>query len=293
MNGPTARRLPDGRRLHLQHGPIDLIVEAFGPEDEQRLAYEQATARFETVLGELVGELALLRRPVDGSPPEVEGRVAQRMVQAVWPHRRVFVTPMAAVAGAVADEILAALVAARELSRAYVNNGGDVAVHLSVRQSFKAAVVDRIDAPRPAGVIELDATGAARGLATSGWSGRSLSLGIADAVTALARSAAAADAAATLIANAVDADHPSIRRRPARDLRDDSDLGDLPATVRVGELPREVLAEALDRGAAAAEMMHRDDLVTGARLALQGVIRRVGTINESEPVSDERLRPAS
>ena len=30
MSGPQASLLSDGRRLHLNHGPIDLIVEAFG-----------------------------------------------------------------------------------------------------------------------------------------------------------------------------------------------------------------------------------------------------------------------
>ena len=66
-----------------------------------------------------------------------------------------------------------------------------------------------------------------RGVATSGWRGRSFSLGIADAVTVLAATAAAADAAATIIANAVDLPgHPAIARRPASELEDDSDLGD-------------------------------------------------------------------
>ena len=50
MNGPQAGLLADGRRLHLNHGPIDLIIEAFGEAAEVRAAYEQATARFQTML---------------------------------------------------------------------------------------------------------------------------------------------------------------------------------------------------------------------------------------------------
>jgi hypothetical protein len=45
MSGARSARLPDGR-LHLQHGPIDLVIEAFGAPDEVVRAYDQATARF-------------------------------------------------------------------------------------------------------------------------------------------------------------------------------------------------------------------------------------------------------
>ncbi len=87
-----------------------------------------------------------------------------------------------------------------------------------------------------------------RGLATSGWRGRSHSFGIADAVTVLARTAAQADVAATLIAGAVNAEHPGIVRKPACELEDDTDLGDRLVTVSVPDLPPEVVAKALDRG---------------------------------------------
>ena len=46
--------LPDGR-LHLQHGPIDLIVEAFGARAEIERAYRQATDQFGDIL-RLVGD---------------------------------------------------------------------------------------------------------------------------------------------------------------------------------------------------------------------------------------------
>ena len=73
------------------------------------------------------------------------------------------------------------------------------------------------------------------GVATSGRHGRSFSLGIADAVTVLARTASQADAAATIIANAVDLPgHPAVRRMPANELQPDSDLGARPVTRDVG-----------------------------------------------------------
>jgi ApbE superfamily uncharacterized protein (UPF0280 family) len=280
MSGPVAALLPGGR-LHLQHGPIDLIVGVQGTHGNVRRAFDQIGAAFRGVLEDLVGELALLRAPLREVYPRVRGPVARRMVAAVWPHREVFVTPMAAVAGAVADEMLAAMLAGLDLKRAYVNDGGDIALHLTPGQSLRVGVAGKagIDGD-PTG--ELDGFAAipfaspVRGVATSGRGGRSLSRGIADAVTVLARNAAAADAAATLIANAVDIAHPAIRRRPAREMQDDSDLGDIPVTVAVGDLGEGDVAAALDSGAAEAERMIRRGLICGALLRLRGQRRVAG-----------------
>jgi len=273
-----AALLADGRRLHLQHGPIDIIAEAFSSAAERQRAYRQAAARFQTILAELVSELDLLRQPIGAAGLPVEGAVARRMVAAVWPHRAQFVTPMAAVAGAVADEVLAAMLAGRSLSRAYVNNGGDIALHMGPGERLQAGLVANPDAPQLDGTIELDHALPVRGLATSGWRGRSFSLGIADAVTVLAASAAEADAAATLVANSVDCDHQAISRSPAKLLREDTDLGDLLVTVGVGPLPQAAIDQALAQGAARAETFRRAGLIFAASLVLQGRGRTVGAL---------------
>jgi ApbE superfamily uncharacterized protein (UPF0280 family) len=251
-----ASRLSDGR-LHLQHGPIDLVI--LGTE----AGYERAARRFGTVLEELVQELALLRAPLGDAYPLARGVVARRMIAAVWPHRAVFITPMAAVAGAVADEILEAM---QPSGKAYVNNGGDIAVHLPRGETFDAGIVNNPQRPMVDATIRLEES---CGIATSGWRGRSQSLGIADAVTVVACCGAAADAAATMIANAVNADHPAIRRLPAREVKEDSDLGELPVTVEVGPLPPSTVGAALAAGAAVAETLRTRGLIRAAYLALQ------------------------
>lgn len=269
--GPQARFLPDGHRLHLHHGPIDLIIGADGPGREAALA--GAAHRFGTVLEELVAELRLLRRPVS-SGARATGRIARAMQAAVRPFAAETVTPMAAVAGAVADDILSEMVRSGGLHRAYVNNGGDVALHLSPGRSFVAAI-DGI----PGGKADIAAEGPARGIATSGWRGRSLSLGIADSVTVLADTAAAADAAATMIANRVDLpDHPAIARRPACALSEDSDLGDRLVTVGVGKLTANECAEALARGADYAAQCRSRGLIHAALIALGGTHRVIGDL---------------
>ena len=273
---PEARLLADGERLHLHHGPIDLIVGAKGPPAAIARAYGRARARFADLLAVLVEELAMLRKPV--APPRwrPRGPVAGRMMDAVWPHRRAYVTPMAAVAGAVADEMLQALASGRDLEHVWVNNGGDVAFDLAPGASLTLGMVGDLRRPAIDGIARLAHDLPARGVATSGWTGRSLSRGIADAVTVLARNAAAADAAATLIANAVDVDHPAVERRPARELDDDTDLGDLPVTVAVGELDDGALAAALDAGEEAAGAMRRAGLILAAAMTLKGRRRIVG-----------------
>lgn len=265
MTGPQAHWLPDGRRLHLNHGPIDLIVEADGTEPERRAAFSQGVARFSTVLGELVGDLAALRSAAGPRARRLEGTTARRMEAAVVPLAAAFITPMAAVAGAVADEVLAAMLSGRSLARAYVNNGGDIALHLSGNAGFSLAIAGTgLDAR-----IALGAADAARGIATSGWRGRSHSLGIADAVTVLAADAAAADAAATLIANAVDLPgHAAIERCPARAVDPDSDLGDRLVTRAVGPLGDGDIDWALDAGLAVAASMRQAGHILGAALFL-------------------------
>jgi ApbE superfamily uncharacterized protein (UPF0280 family) len=276
--------LPDGRRLHLHDGPIDLIVEAFGTVHEVNLAYRAAAARFVTVLDELCGELPLLRQPARVGFPRAAGVIAKRMAAAVAPYgERTFITPMAAVAGAVAEEILGCMTDVANLARAYVNNGGDIALHLAPGERFVVGMVERPDRPSLFGKVELLSTQPVRGIATSGWRGRSFSLGIADAVTVLADSAATADAAATIIANAVDLHgHSAVTRLPARDLAPDSDLGDRLVTQSVGKLFPDEIAAALHAGVAVGESLLREGLVRSAALHLHGHTKVVGLNAASE-----------
>lgn len=272
MQGPTARLLPDGERLHLHHGPIDLIIRADGPRAEVQAAYDQATAFFQTVLEDLVTVLLVLRRPISMPPPGSLGPVADRMIRAVARHQG-FVTPMAAVAGSVADATLGAMVANRRVDRVFVNNGGDISVWLSPGTDLTAA-----GGPGLTDRIHLTYDAPSRGVATSGWRGRSHSLGIADAVTVLAKTAADADVAATLIANAIDLPgHPAIQRQPARDLSPDSDLGNRLVTTDVGPLTQSDIAHALANGQARADQMLRDGLIHGAALWLAGQTAVTGT----------------
>lgn len=273
----SARLLPDGKRLHLSDGPIDLIVGADGEDASVRVAYRAAIGRFATVLDELCAELTLLRRPAtEGGRPE--GAIAQVMWRAVLPHAgAVFITPMAAVAGAVAGAVLRAMTGAARLRRGFVNNGGDIALYLPPGATFTAGLVDRPDRAWLAGMAAIRGEDGVGGIATSGWRGRSFSRGIADAVTVLARDPAVADACATLIANEVDLPgHPGISRRPADMLQPDSDLGSLLVTTGVGGLAPGEIDAALDAGAVVARRLVAEEWIVAAMLRLGGRTREVG-----------------
>lgn len=271
--GPTGAQfahLQDGR-LHLNHGPIDLIVQIWGDPAAVAMAKSRLKARFDHVLRELCAELPELRQ-WRGRP---KGPIAAKMSAAVLPFESTFITPMAAVAGAVAEDVLGQL-ALPGIERAYVNNGGDIAIHLTPGQGVTCAISNAMD---PSGRIRIEAEDPVRGIATSGWGGRSFSLGIADAVTVLAKTASMADAAATVIANAVDMpDHPAIARRRATDLLPDSDLGERLVTIGVGALTLNERKDAIAKGAEEARRLISQGLIEGAALYLQGEVEVVGRL---------------
>ena len=268
--------MPAENRLYLHHGPIDIIAHVDGPEETRSDLYECAKKRFSTVLQELVSELDLLKLPWSEVHTEPQGRIALKMFNAVRGSRE-FITPMAAVAGAVAEEILGTMVnraksevsCLKKIRRMYVNNGGDISFWLNYGSAFTIGVVDNPQRPELKTKICLPYESPVRGLATSGWRGRSQSLGIADAVTVLASSSACADVAATLIANNVNIEHPGIIRKPACDVKDDSDLGMRPVTVKVPFLPKKEVSRALRKGAESAKALIRKNKIQSAYLSMQ------------------------
>ena len=290
---PQVSLLADGQRLHLQDGPIDIICGASGRPSDIRAAYAAAVAALDGLLDRLCAELPALRQPAGPLAPPLRDPVARRMAAAVLPYAdETFITPMAAVAGAVAEAVLAAMDAAADLDRAYVNNGGDIALRCGPGQQFAIGLIDRPDSPNLFGRVRVGHGDGIEGIATSGWRGRSFSRGIADSVTVLAKTAASADAAATVIANAVDLPgHPAILRVRARDLQEDSDLGERLVTRGVEALSPEDAATALAAGRSRALDLLRRSLIAGAALQVQGHVVVVGAPRLLERSESVRAEP--
>ncbi|MDB2700017.1 UPF0280 family protein [Alphaproteobacteria bacterium] len=248
-------------RLFLNHGPIDIVLEAFGKD--KPLAYEKAKKYFSTLLNELVLDMDLLKKEVVPHR-NFNNKISQSMQNATEKFYPDFITPMAAVAGSVADNILNVLVKDTKLEKAYVNNGGDVSFYLTENQTVKSSL-----ASIPNIIAEIDYKDKSRGIATSGWRGRSFSLGIADSVTVLADNAAMADAAATMIANSVNIkNHPSIIKKPAEEIYEDSDLKNLMVTVEVGDLKQSEIEDALRNGNEVGKTYLENGLINSALIEL-------------------------
>lgn len=263
---------------------MDIVIGAdpVGPHGPAAVedAHESAWACFVPLLDELMQEWPVLRLPVQAHQPcPLQGAVARRMWQACLPWAvQHFITPMAAVAGSVAQSLIASY-DRPGVARAWVNNGGDIALHLTPGQSARVGLYADL-ARLPAhgwgqdiqldGALEVTHAMPVRGVATSGWRGRSFSFGIADSVTVLAATAAQADAAASMIANAVNVNHPGIVRQPAHSLRDMTDLGDLAVTVDVPRLPANLVQQALQAGWQCARECQAQGWIAAAFLVCQG-----------------------
>ena len=251
----------EDNRLFLQHGPINIVLEAFGID--KNLAYRNVKKYFETILDQLVLDLALLKKEVVLNR-KFNNKISQSMQDATERFTPTFITPMAAVAGSIADNILRVLINDTNLEKAYVNNGGDVSFYLNENQTMKSSL-----AAVPNMIAEIKYKDKSRGIATSGWRGKSFSRGVADSVTVLAENAAMADAAATMIANAVDIyNHPQIKKRPANEIYEDSDLKNLLVTVEVGNLTKSEIKKALKNGYQTAMQYVQKDLINTALIQL-------------------------
>ena len=263
---------------------MDIVIGAdpVGPHGPAAVedAHENAWACFVPLLDELMQEWPVLRLPVQAHQPcPLQGAVARRMWLACSPWAaQHFITPMAAVAGSVAQSLIASY-DRPGVARAWVNNGGDIALHLAPGQSARVGLYADLarlpvhgwgqDIPLD-GAFDVTHAMPVRGVATSGWRGRSFSFGIADSVTVLAATAAQADAAASMIANAVNVNHPGIVRQPAHSLRDMTDLGDLAVTVDVPRLPANLVQQALQAGWQCARECQAQGWIAAAFLVCQG-----------------------
>ena len=251
----------EDNRLFLQHGPTNIVIEAIGID--KNLAYLNAKNYFETLLEELVLDLTLLKKEVVLNR-KFNNKISQSMQDATERFIPSFITPMAAVAGSIADNILKALIDDTYLEKAYVNNGGDISFYLNENQTMKGSL-----AAIPNMITEIKHKNSSRGIATSGWRGRSFSLGIADSVTVLADNAAMADAAATMIANSVNIkNHPLIIKKPAEEIYEDSDLKNLMVTVEVGDLKQSEIEDALRNGNEVGKKYLENGLINSALIEL-------------------------
>ncbi|MDL2226116.1 hypothetical protein LJB86_00450 [Deltaproteobacteria bacterium OttesenSCG-928-M10] len=157
------------------------------------------------------------------------------MFEAVAATGETSLTPMAAVAGVMADAV-ADWLRDRGASRVVVNNGGDVALRLAGGEAVRVGLVSDLSAGQVDGTVTVTAESGIGGIATSGLGGRSFTRGVASGVSAFAARCALADALATHLANTSFIASENVATTLAGNLDPDSDIRDLPVVVAVGGL---------------------------------------------------------
>jgi len=260
-------------------GPMRLVIRAWKdkrPQQElsrqaakESFAYLEAVAKHKTVLSDFAGNIKALP----------ENDLAQRMIESARAIGDFDLTPMAAVAGTIADAV-ADWLFIRGSTKVVVDNGGDIAIRLTTNETVTVGIRPRISHLDISHVLNLDDRKPSWGVTTSGRGGRSLTRGIASGVTVIAENASIADAAATSIANACVVEDSSIVKIPAEQLDPNSDLKGINVTVDVGVLSRGKMLQAVQTALSKADTLCRRKLIVGALIALEDIFVMTENVRE-------------
>ena len=262
-------KLLQGGHVMAECGPMRLVITAFvgkvpQPEmgmkaAEESILYLERIARLRHLLG----------RGVPNNPRDIDEPLAREMFRSVMSTGDKDLTPMAAVAGVIGDAV-ADYLYERGMTKVVVNNGGDVSVRLRGGEPVKVGIRPVAGEEAGSHVIQLDPDRPSWGIASSGLGGRSLTRGIASAVTIIAEKASIADAAATAIANASFIQDEHVIQRPAEEIDPDTDIPGIPVTVRVGPLSKEKKTRALSSAMEKTAELVQKQIIFGAFVAVDG-----------------------
>jgi len=258
-----------GGSVTVECGPMRLVIDArIGkvPQPQQAVRAGDEAVRF---LEAVARSRPFLGRNYRGLMPHITEPLALKMVASVKAAGDEHLTPMAAVAGTIADAV-ADFLFERGMTRVLVDNGGDVAVRCSDGEPVAVGIRPNVESKRIAHVMALGPERTAWGIATSGLGGRSLTRGVLDAATIVAAGASLADAAATAVANASYVAHSAVVRKPAEEIDPFTDIAGLEVTLNVGPLPEEKKHQALDHAIRRAEKLIGNGIILGAFVACQG-----------------------
>jgi ApbE superfamily uncharacterized protein (UPF0280 family) len=260
----------DEESILVECGPMRLVIRAWRGERPQLKLARQAGEESITYLERIARCRLLFSRPWPLIEEVPDDELARFMITSVKAIGDDDLTPMAAVAGTIADAV-ADWLFERETTRVIVENGGDIAIRLAEGETAAVGVRPQVNSRRISHVIRLDADQRSWGVTTSGVGGRSLTRGIASAVTVLAAKASVADAAATAIGNACFVEDDAIIQLPAERLDPNTDLAGLPATAEVGELSPGKVLKAIESGRQKAALLEQRKIILGGFIALQNM----------------------
>ncbi len=268
-----------GGAVMAECGPMRVIISAWVGKVPQPEMGKRAAGESFKYLERVAHLRGLLGRRCTEVPENLEDSLAVKMIRSVLAVGDQDLTPMAAVAGTIADAVADFLVY-RGMTRVVVDNGGDVAVRLLGDASVTVGIRQKVDKQEISNVIALNSRSSSWGVTTSGLGGRSLTRGVASAATVIAGSASMADAAATAIANASFVEDEKVIQRSADEIDPETDIAELPVTVKVGPLSEEKKAMAISKAMERAKQLIEKDIILGAYVAVQGKIAMTSFFKE-------------
>jgi hypothetical protein len=249
----------------LDYGPLQMTIFASRNAEPQTEAVKTAALFASKILDELAAVRSQAQKPQAAiTASDQYPEILQTMIAAVRRSGDKTLTPMAAVAGSIADMVADYLYTAGA-TKVIVNNGGDIALRLSHAETVAVGVAPVIGGSQTH-ILQVKAGDGIGGIATSGLGGRSFTKGIATAAVVVAQRAALADACATSIANATYAPHASIKLGLAGNIDPDSDIADHLVVYEVDDVPAHIAQQALANGYEQALALYRQKLIAGAAL---------------------------
>jgi len=263
------RELHDGTVV-VDRGPMLMSISVSSGGVPNVSLSRQGARRALEVLGLLAGFRHLITQKVDraatgDSLPPVVGKmlsVARRFDDPT-------ITPLIAVAGAGADEVADFITGRQHVGKVVVNNGGDIAVRIKNQEIVKIGIKTDVSEKAISHVMTVGTKSGIGGVATSGFGGRSFTMGVANAAVAVARDAISADVAATLIGNAANVKSRAVSRDMAKNLYHATDIPNHLVTTGIGGLTKSEIDEAINAGRRKAETFQNMGLIIGAIVAVK------------------------
>jgi len=260
-------------------GPMRLVISSFlGKVPQPAMSRNAARYAFE-VLERIARWREKLSRACPQISSQMEEPLALEMVSSALAVGDADLTPMAAVAGTIADAV-ADYLADRGMTKAIVNNGGDIAIRLRGENSATVGIREDVQANDFSHVIRLGPERSAWGVATSGLGGRSLTRGIASAATVIAHKASVSDAAATAVANASFVEDPQVIQEYAEQIDPATDIPGILVTCEAGPLRHETTSLAVQRALERANALMERGVITGAFVCVGSKIGMTDSFRE-------------
>ena len=263
------KSLIEDDKLFIENGPTNIIAEAFSSEKME--IYDLICEYSSKFLKDLSLEIETLKKPTSQKNIFVS-EIANKMFESTQLFLPNFITPMASVAGSISELLLLKVLEKFDVNKIYINNGGDISLYINKNEKFNFSIGGETSF-----VVEYADTNSFGGIATSGWKGRSFSMGIADSVTVIAEKASVADAAATIIGNYIDLKNSNkVKKIVANNLYEETDLNDKLITESVENLTENEIRRAMSKGRNISEHYISKNLIKSVIINLQNKILILG-----------------